>query len=359
MTSIHKLIWYGLALSLPLIAQSTLVGGKLVPDADSAYYLATSLLLTAVQIGQAAAFQTSLSTVSSYQFSRKTRSLIALAGASALALSLAFPDQSLALTCTTIALGILAGATFSISNACLLATGTEVKYFRRLFFRNALVLTLCVTCANTLPLDSAAAVCCAALIILFISMFDPTAATPEEATPASTPSRRYLISIATGVAASSLYRNDQNLVRAASEPSASFAQTHNTLLLGAAIQAGAGALLTSLVIPRVRATGNTERLRRLLDALSATTLIAAAIIGFISNNETLTIISASMILASNQWGSYKLHLQGRSLQVYAIGTGAFALLATLLASGIDPVFSYLLFAVATHVAISAFGFAKR
>ncbi|MHC9013969.1 hypothetical protein [Stenotrophomonas bentonitica] len=359
MKSLYKVGWYGAALVLPLIAQSTYVGHIAAPRAGAAYYLAVSLLLTAIQIGQAAAFQVTLAHRGSYQISKRlSRGLMVIATVAislALTPGLAMPVKSGAI----IVLGIGIGSLFSVRNAHLLNAGTEVIYFRKLFLRNALVLGLCVSIANLVAKPGMPHIAAIAFATLLFSMHRLRPPAKETRDQSLTLSSKDLATMGIGIAAASLYRNDQNLVRSFSLSTAAFASVHNSLLGGSAIQSLVGAVLTTFILPKVREQSAAPGLRLVLDASAMLFFVALCLVATLYDTPTITILCGSAILAINQWWSYKLHLRSKSIYVYLSGTFAFALLSALLAAGIRVELSYFLFAIVTSLSVLTLGYVVR
>lgn len=356
MKSLYKVGWYGAALALPLIAQSTYIGHIAAPRAGPAYYLAVSLLLTAIQIGQAAAFQVTLAQRGNYQISKRlSRGLVVIAAAAislALMPGLSMPVKSGAI----IVLGIGVGALFSVRNAHLLGAGTEVTYFRKLFLRNALVLGLCVSVANLVSEPGMTAIASIAFATFLFSMRPPSRKTRDQSL---TLSSKELATMGIGMAAASLYRNDQNLVRSFSLSTPAFASVHNSLLGGSAIQSLVGAVLTTFILPKVREQNAAPGLRLALDASAVLFFVAICLVAALYDTPMITILCGSAILAINQWWSYKLHLRSKSMYVYLSGTCAFAFLSALLAVGVRVELSYLLFAIVTSLSVLTLGYVAR
>jgi len=359
MKSLYKVGWYGAALALPLIAQSTYIGRLTTPHAGASYYLAVSLLLTAIQIGQAAAFQVTLGSRGNYQLPKRLSRGLIVIGVTAICLALV-PGLSMATEPgAIIVLGIGIGALFSVRNTHLLSPGTEVTYFRKLFLRNALVLILCIFIATLAPHPGMTAIAYVAFATFLFSMYGIHHPSRETGDRSLTLSSKELATIGIGIGAASLYRNDQNLVRSFSLSTPAFASVHNSLLGGSAVQSLVGAILTTFILPKVREPHNAPRLTRAMDTSAALFFVGCCLLAAFCDTPTITILCGSTILAINQWWSYKLHLRLKSTYVYLSGTCGFVLLSTLLVVGVKVEISYLFFAIATSLSVLTLGYIAR
>lgn len=352
MKAIAKLLWYGAAVALPLFLQSTHVGAWLFPHAGTDFYLGMSFFLTAIQVGQSAAFQATLAKGVTYEIPVAPGLLLAGAGTTACLLALVPANSSTLGVPITFIVGLMVGAGFSLENAHLLTRDNGSRYFKSMCFRNVFIFAVCVSVARIFHkpgIDTI--IICGGCIHLFHALRSAAKATRRRNSTSRSLSTTEARSLLLGIVSSSIYRNDQNLVRSFAAPSAAFGLIHNALLAAAAIQAAAGAILTTLVLPRIKHPGQLEPWSRKLDKPSLGLMAVAGATGLGQEDALPKILCASLVLACSQWWSYRLHINEKSAHVYAVGTIAFLILAGLLSFGVPADFAYLLFAFSTSIGV--------
>lgn len=352
MKAIAKLFWYGAAVALPLLLQSTHVGTWLIPNAGTEFYLGMSFFLTAIQVGQSAAFQATLAKGVTYEIPVVCALLLAGVGTTACLLALVPANSSTLGIPVTFILGLMVGAGFSLENAHLLTRDSGSRYFKRMCFRNILIFAVCIAVARLFHkpgIDTI--IICGGCIHLFHALRSTAKTTRRRNSTSRSLSAREARSLLLGVASSSIYRNDQNLVRSFAAPSAAFGLIHNALLAAAALQAAVGAILTTMVLPRVKYPEQLEPWSKKLDRPSLGLMVIAGAAGLGQEDALPKILCASLVLACNQWWSYRLHINEKSTYVYTVGTVAFLILAGLLSVGVSADLAYLLFAFSTSVGV--------
>jgi len=347
-----KFLWYGSAVALPLLLQSTYAGAWLFPHADAVFYLGMSFFLTAIQVGQSAAFQATLAKGVTYTIPSVARNVLAVSGSLICLLALISSNTTALGTPVIFAIGLLVGAAFSLENAHLLTRNGGNSYFRRMCFRNIFIFVACIAAAHLSALSGVDAIIVAsACILLLLALYYAAKATTSIDMAVRSLNAAETRALLLGAASSSIYRNDQNLVRAFSASSAAFGLVHNALLAAAAVQAAAGAILTTWVLPKIEHRAQLETWSRNLDKPSLAAMLIAGAAGLYLEGATPRIFCASLILAGNQWWAYRLHIREKSGHVYGVGIAAFLILAGLLQSGVSADLAYLLFAFSTCLGV--------
>ncbi len=352
MKAIAKLLWYGAAVALPLLLQSTFAGVWLFPHANAAFYLGMSFFITAIQVGQSAAFQATLAKGVTYGIPPVATTACAVSGSVLGMLALKSSTTMVLGIPLIFSIGLLVGASFSLENAHLLARAGGKSYFRRMCLRNIFIFAACISAVHFSTFPGLEAIVAASVCILIFLALRPAAkamtSTKRQVRSLKPAEMRALL---LGIASSSIYRNDQNLVRAFSASGAAFGLLHNALLAAAAVQAAAGALLATLVLPKIERPDQLEPWSRKLDKPSFAIMLIAGAVGLCLEDAAPKIVCASLILAGNQWWAYRLHIREKSVHVYGVGIAAFLILAGLLQSGVSADLAYLLFAFSTSTGV--------
>lgn len=342
MRPLNKFVWYGAAVSLPLMAQTTMVGGILAPAAGASFYLGLSLLITMMQVGQAAAFQVlfSRSTASHINSRHAPFFYVALAGAlCAAAISSRDYVNAAALTSA----GLLIGASFSVGSGYLLQKGGEARYFRRLFLRNAAVLVLAYLIFHLFGAAGVSSLVVGMCVFAVVAVGQISRIEKGGMTGSTALGSREYTAMLFGVLASALYRNDQNLLRFFVGARDDFESFHNALLVGAAAQSIVGAMMTTVALPAIRSRSLSSRKLWVIDATQAAVcavIIVLAIAFVVAGCDIAGLLAACMVLALNQWWSFRLHALGRSVFVYVSGSLSFFVLLGLLALTRNPSLSF-------------------
>ncbi|MEN5208273.1 hypothetical protein ABE493_09150 [Stenotrophomonas terrae] len=352
MKAIAKLLWYGAAVALPLFLQSTHVGAWLIPHAGTDFYLGMSFFLTAIQVGQSAAFQATLAKGVTYEIPVVSGVLLTGAGTIACLLALVPANSSTLGVPVIFIVGLMVGAGFSLENAHLLTRDNSSSYFQNMCLRNVFIFAVSVAVARLFHkpgIDTI--IICGGCIHLFHTLRSAANAIRRSSSTSRSLSKAETRSLLLGIASSSIYRNDQNLVRSFAAPSAAFGLIHNSLLAAAAIQSAAGAILTTLVLPRIKHPGQLEPWSRKLDRPSFGVMAVAGAAGLGLEGALPKILCASIVLACSQWWAYRLHINQKSAYVYSVGTVAFLILSGLLSFGVSADLAYLLFAFSTSIGV--------
>lgn len=294
---------------------------------DDRHTLVVTSFMVGVQVGQTVVVQTSSPPPLLGRLTTLTSSLLA----SLILLVTVSVDQYTTILVLATLSGLMAGVPVGKIAAGLLARSRPIAYQRMLAIRSAFFL------AATLMSSIAAVSIDQRFGPLLLAAIGPASILlhrgtnpPSLVTSSTRSERRSLV----GAAASLLYRNDANWVRAAVAGTGSFSVWNIGLIGYAGLQAVLGvAVVHTILAKRSIWRERVGRNRRALTLalVSVTTLSAAASIAVIYESDLrLVALIGAIAAVVTTFASALAHTVGRSMRVYVFGSaGAVTLLALL------------------------------